>query len=601
MRTRQSTAPAKAPSPLQGPVLQRKCACGQHTGGGECEECRKKKRKDSSGAGLQRKMTIGQPGDAFEREADRVVEEVTGGRSGNPPEISAARPALRRMAATAESVEAPPSVGTALRSGGRPLGGEVRDFMESRFGHDFSQVRVHTDADAAQSAAEVDAVAYTVGNDIVFGSRQYQPENPAGRNLLAHELTHVVQQGGAPGSLVQRKGFLGAIGGFFVSLAHAAIDYSDKALREYLDLLDRTGDIEGDPDSDDKARQIVNTWKLGNSSFVLTAQRKALLIHEMLDGPTTGADERAIVELLERSYNFELSYIFGPGGVSPKKVDSDVPSDPGDQFYDFCSRRFEGGLPSLLKGTIQPMGYPVPLGEGLPIPGDPLAPVQSLPGANTLSPGWSIKNLSCILGLLCTEDKAVVQQLPKKKVKVASKIKEVYWEYDGKAWNLRERLRGAAANSNPDAPEIIVKESTSCPEVVERFIHEVRHLNQPSTWDTLQKEKDAYTFGEDWAIKRGFPGRQAFRKLDPKSQKEVTDTAKIEAYVKSRYSGISSTPGEVITGHDTATGETIVELPNGQEDRRSPQKGDSHQDIPKTKAAFDNLPEIPPKSWVCPK
>ncbi|HEY9422686.1 MAG TPA: DUF4157 domain-containing protein [Thermoanaerobaculia bacterium] len=144
---------------MTGPrVLQRKCACGQHTGGGECEECREKKKEEASGAGLQRKTTIGQPGGAFERE------------------------------------EAPPIVGDALRSAGRPLGAEVRGFMEPRFGHDFSQVRVHTDASAAQSAAEVNAVAYTVGNDIVFGSRQYQPDRPEGRTLLAHELTHVVQQ-----------------------------------------------------------------------------------------------------------------------------------------------------------------------------------------------------------------------------------------------------------------------------------------------------------------------------------------------------------------------------------------------------------------------
>lgn len=506
-------------------------------------------------SGPQSELTVNDPGDAFEREAERIASAV----------------------AADDAV---------------PRGEETRQ--------DFSSVRVHTDGRAAEAARALNSRAFTLGGHIVFGSRQYQPDSPEGRKLLAHELTHVVQQGQAIGSLVQRKGPLGAIGGFFNSLAHALVDYSEESLQKYLSLLDRTHDIEGDPDSDDKARQIVNTWKLGGSPFVLTGQRKALLIHEMLDGPTTGSDEDAIVEILERSYNFELSYIFGAGGVSPKKIDSDVPSDPGDQFYDFCERRFEGGLPNLLQGKIVPIGYPIPLGEGLPIPGNPLAPIPSLPGANTLSSGWSVKNLSCILGLLCTEDKAVVQQLPKKKVKVASKIKEVYWEHDGTAWKQLERLRGAASNSDPNSPEIIVKESTSCPEVVEKLVHEVRHLNQPSNWNTLEKERDAYTFGEDWTIKRGFPGRQDFRTVDPKSQKEVTDPAKIEAYVKKRYSGITSAPGEQITGHDTTTGETIVELPSGQETRRPPQAGDSHQDVPKTKAAFDSLPQIPPSSWVCP-
>jgi hypothetical protein len=68
--------------------------------------------------------------------------------------------------------------------------------MESRFGHDFGTVCVHTDAKAAASARAVNAIAYTVGRDIVFGAGQYAPESPTGRRLLAHELTHVVQQRG---------------------------------------------------------------------------------------------------------------------------------------------------------------------------------------------------------------------------------------------------------------------------------------------------------------------------------------------------------------------------------------------------------------------
>jgi hypothetical protein len=77
--------------------------------------------------------------------------------------------------------------------------------MEPRFGHDFSRVRVHADAKAAQSAQAVDALAYTVGSDIVFGPHQHAPDSSAGRELLAHELAHVVQQRGvAPGTPVTR-------------------------------------------------------------------------------------------------------------------------------------------------------------------------------------------------------------------------------------------------------------------------------------------------------------------------------------------------------------------------------------------------------------
>jgi len=84
-----------------------------------------------------------------------------------------------------------------LRSPGQPLDTGTRAFMEPRFGHSFADVRVHTDARAAESARAVSAVAYTVGRNIVFGAGRYAPDTGAGRRLLAHELTHVVQQAGA--------------------------------------------------------------------------------------------------------------------------------------------------------------------------------------------------------------------------------------------------------------------------------------------------------------------------------------------------------------------------------------------------------------------
>ncbi len=93
--------------------------------------------------------------------------------------------------------EAPPVVHEVLRSPGRSLDASTRERMEQRFGHDFSQVRVHADSKAAQSARAVNALAYTVGNDIVFGANRYAPQAPAGQRLLAHELTHVTQQQGS--------------------------------------------------------------------------------------------------------------------------------------------------------------------------------------------------------------------------------------------------------------------------------------------------------------------------------------------------------------------------------------------------------------------
>ncbi|HLM55850.1 MAG TPA: DUF4157 domain-containing protein [Pyrinomonadaceae bacterium] len=96
----------------------------------------------------------------------------------------------------------------ALNSSGQPLDAQTRSFMESRFGHDFSRVRVHTDARAAESARSVNALAYTVGHDVVFAEGSYAPQTGEGRRLLAHELTHVVQQRGGQDRPAARTGGL---------------------------------------------------------------------------------------------------------------------------------------------------------------------------------------------------------------------------------------------------------------------------------------------------------------------------------------------------------------------------------------------------------
>lgn len=131
-------------------ILQRQCACGTHSvAGGDCKACDKKK-------------------------------EAT---------------ALQRSAVTNEPMnEAPPIVHDVLRSSGQLLDQPTRSLMELRFGHNFSHVRVHTGAKAVESARSVNALAYTVGHDIVFNAGQYSPGTAAGQRVLAHELTHVVQQ-----------------------------------------------------------------------------------------------------------------------------------------------------------------------------------------------------------------------------------------------------------------------------------------------------------------------------------------------------------------------------------------------------------------------
>jgi Domain of unknown function (DUF4157)/Putative peptidoglycan binding domain len=98
--------------------------------------------------------------------------------------------------AGASPIGVPPTVGEVLSSPGQPLDGATRGFFEPRFGHDFRHVRIHSDTRAADSARSVAALAYTVGRDIVFAADQFQPHSHSGKQLLAHELTHVLQQSG---------------------------------------------------------------------------------------------------------------------------------------------------------------------------------------------------------------------------------------------------------------------------------------------------------------------------------------------------------------------------------------------------------------------
>ena len=144
--------------------------------------------------GLQTKLKVNEPGDIYEREADRVADQVLATSAHHA--VSGAPPRIQRFSGQShgQTDGAPASVDQVLGSPGRPLEPALRQDMEQRFGHDFSHVRLHTGAAAEQSAQDVNAQAYTVGHNIVFGAGRFAPETRQGRRLIAHELTHVVQQ-----------------------------------------------------------------------------------------------------------------------------------------------------------------------------------------------------------------------------------------------------------------------------------------------------------------------------------------------------------------------------------------------------------------------
>lgn len=297
------TAPAPSFRFAHRGCLQRKCDCCQHTiAGGECAECRKKRksgmpqreathpsslisqpsdvlpivhdvlrppgqpldaatrafmepgfRHDFSHVRVQPKLTVGAPNDKYEQEADRVAEQVTrmavpkalcqaemsyrmedlgiqqscpSCSNGDPRAGDTKRIAIMTKALDGGSCESAPSGDKGeeeqeeetsimpkarsggldkpsqlleqrlllTRGGGSPLPNETRSFMESRFGHDFSAVRVHTDHRATFMTEKLNAEAFTSGRDVYFREGRYDPLSLSGKRLLAHELTHVVQQ-----------------------------------------------------------------------------------------------------------------------------------------------------------------------------------------------------------------------------------------------------------------------------------------------------------------------------------------------------------------------------------------------------------------------
>ena len=149
-------------------------------------------------AGIQAKLTVGQPGDIYEQEADRVAEQV----------MKMPAPHLQRQEEEEEekiqikelpgkTSEATPNLEdqiNAIKGSGQPLSKSSRAFFEPRFGQDFSNVRIHNDSKASEIAKTLNAKAFTTGKKIVFGAGQFAPETNAGRWLLAHELAHTIQQ-----------------------------------------------------------------------------------------------------------------------------------------------------------------------------------------------------------------------------------------------------------------------------------------------------------------------------------------------------------------------------------------------------------------------
>jgi Domain of unknown function (DUF4157) len=224
------TATPKTPASLQKPVIFPKtdafanahnpnilfrsanCACG-----GNCPACQKKSSD----------MKISQPSDAAEIEADQIADKVMRTPAGETNTAESSKKtsgAIHRKCNTCKVEEemiqrkplpsgssvpsgSPAHVSEALSSGGRPLDRETRNFFEPRLGYDLGNIRIHTGRTAEQSAKAIDAKAYTLGSNIVFGSGEYRPDSVTGQHLIAHELAHTTQAGRTGANrIIHRRG-----------------------------------------------------------------------------------------------------------------------------------------------------------------------------------------------------------------------------------------------------------------------------------------------------------------------------------------------------------------------------------------------------------
>ncbi|WP_206197490.1 eCIS core domain-containing protein [Terrimonas sp.] len=220
------------------------------------------KKEDRNLIFFQPKFTINQPGDKYEQEADTVAEQVMRTPGENKqmffqPQITPINTIQKKCAHCEEeenkvqmksngavAIEAPAIVHDTIKNTGNPLDAVTKNFMESRFGYDFSDVHIHNDTLAHQSSSAINAKAYTSGNHIVFGAEQYQPGTNAGKQLLAHELTHVVQQNNISRQ-VQR---VPCSGYSFKTLTYASVanEHDFAALDGYTPLKGRAYDILSD-------------------------------------------------------------------------------------------------------------------------------------------------------------------------------------------------------------------------------------------------------------------------------------------------------------------------------------------------------------------
>lgn len=461
--------------------------------------------------------------------------------------------------------EVPLIIHEVLRSPGQPLSPATRDLMESRFGHDFSQVRVHTNGKAAESARAVNALAYTVGREVVFGTGQYVPATSEGQRLLAHELTHVLQQSSvnivsqtklttsSPGDAGEREAD---------RIVDAVTNTTETANHlRHLGITNATGVLQ---------RTIGDGHDLTSPRFSLLVDLEAAYDDEtVIRKNRTGRGVQAIQQAL-----YDLGYPLPASGAD---------GDFGNET-EAAVKAFQRDHPPLVDdGEV---------GEKTMAALDARFGVPVLPAPAARSAPWTE---SCVRSVLCPWSPHTIDVL-RTRITLKS-FDSISWadeEWDGAAW-IPAPFPGGGYNDLP-AREIGVLNS-NCEEMSETLYHEVLHAEQPTTHGTTrERESYAYRIGEEFSIAMGLGGRPSLRSTDPRGR-QFADPVKVGAFVAATYPGVpTGAPGDEIIGKAAALGDVLVERPDGSIYTRPAAVGE------KVPGPMTTVAEVthPTAGWTCP-
>jgi hypothetical protein len=448
----------------------------------------------------------------------------------------------RRANLSAPSInEAPPIVHDVLRSSGQPLDDSTRAFMEPRFNQDFSHVRVHTDAKAAESAHAVNALAYTVGRDIVMRREEYVPTTDAGKRLLAHELVHVIQQGrnnrlqklqvGAAGDVYEQEADRVAervVGGGGSSWGAGRVRVAS-TIREQLH-------------TPYPIRQPYIQRTLGDGHDLTSPRFSRLLdLEAAYDNETVirnGSSSRGVQAIQQALY--DLGYPLPEYGADGKF---------GEETK-VAVKAFQIANPPLIDdGEVGPLTMAALNAR--------FSSAPALPSSAVLSAPWTD---TCVLSVLCPWSPHTIDVL-RTRITLKS-FDSISWadeEWNGVAW-ISAPFPGGGYNTGTEIGVL----NESCEEMSETLYHEVLHAEQPKTHrTTLERESYAYRIGEEFSIAMGLGGRPSLRSTDTQGR-EFADPTKVGTFVSSEYPSVpTGGGGDEIIGKAATHGHVRVQRTDG--------------------------------------